>query len=357
MSHNNYKSKTGHRRRPLRFLFLFIHEGYLRLFCRLLANLPNTIQTSLRVPAALNLCNPSILRFKNNWLVLARQHNYYFNINKELIVKSGWTTLYSHTWLLNCDDDLNIVQASCLTTCDAVLSQDECRNGLEDPRLFAVEDRLFVIWSGLKLDVSLRDDRDQTGLVSERLPDGFRAKNTMIMAEIKDEVISQLILLPSPHGLLREKNWIPVALNSVIYLIYSLCRMEVYRLGLSGLELVHLKEKPYGFLEGWSGSSQIIEWDGNFLCVAHAKRWRVKTVSKKFARFYTHRLLLISPSWRVIAHSAEFCFESRGIEFCSGLAKDGDRVIFSYGIEDCAAALLEISCGQVNNLLGRRGSG
>lgn len=49
--------------------------------------------------------------------------------------------------------------------------------------------------------------------------------------------------------------------------------------------------------------------------------------------------------------SEPFFFEKRGLEFCSGLAAHDGRVFLSYGIDDCAAALMSLPIDSVKAMI------
>jgi hypothetical protein len=163
---------------------------------------------------------------------------------------------------------------------------------------------------------------------------------------------SDPIFLASPHGIMREKNWMPFSHQGIIHLLYRLENMEVYRMVERRLELVNRDKVAYSDLKGWSGSSQLIEWNGGWLCVAHYAGRSLKRTFKKAGSFYFHKFVEISKDWKIQRVSRPFFIEKRGIEFCAGIAKHEDKVFLSYGKDDTYSAVLEVSMMDVEAILG-----
>lgn len=299
------------------------------------------------------ICNPSITRFNGEWIVAVRQANYSMSSSGVYTVKGGIRKLSSDTYIIRCDEDLNLGSVTKLDAVAASHAYDNARNGFEDPRLFEYNGNLTGLWSAMRLgaqDFDTPDQPPEDQTVSFR-PTWSGTTNVMTVAEICGDQISNPLELPSPHGLAREKNWMPLVIDGVLHLVYYLERMEVYRLIDGDLELVHLSPEVSTELRGWSGSSQFIQWDGNWLCVAHFAGRRVKQTFKSIGALYLHRFVVISPDWKIVGMSKRFFFEKRGLEFCAGLAVDGDRLILSYGIDDRRGALLELDRNIVQGMI------
>ncbi len=315
-----------------------IREALLAVRAPLLARRPGVRHTPLRVASVEGLCNPSILRWQGKWLVAARRPNYRMTAQGAYVVPGGIDNLASETWLVECDDSLNPVAAFRLDDHVARSTVPEARNGLEDPRLFIDHGRLFGLWSALQLAPQAAVP-DLEGAV---MPDWTGTRNTMCIAEIRDTDVGPLQLLPSPHGAPREKNWMPVLDAEQPTFLYRLEDMQVYAFDGERLAKRYRRSTRIPALANWSGSSQIIAWDGNWLCVAHLAARKLTASLPKMEPLYPHRFVVLDPDWNVVGMSEPFFFEKRGIEFCAGLAEHDGRVVMSYGLGDKASALVSM---------------
>ena len=64
-----------------------------------------------------------------------------------------------------------------------------------------------------------------------------------------------------------------------------------------------------------------------------------------------HRLVEIDPeTWEIGRISPIFVFEGDQVEFNSGLSVTSESVLFSYGVQDCAAVVLRLPIGAVDGI-------
>jgi glycosyltransferase involved in cell wall biosynthesis len=89
---------------------------------------------------------------------------------------------------------------------------------------------------------------------------------------------------------------------------------------------------PPACLVDLRGGSQLIPHDDGWLCITHEVAWRPE-------RVYLHRFVKFDHEFKIIALSDPFYFNHVGIEFCAGLARDGDRLVASFGVNDASAHL------------------
>jgi hypothetical protein len=69
-------------------------------------------------------------------------------------------------------------------------------------------------------------------------------------------------------------------------------------------------------------------------------------------KYYYHHVVLIGPAGDLLAMSpAVKLSPHHGIEFAAGLARDGDRAIVTYGVEDDSARLAETSIAELAGTL------
>lgn len=303
------------------------------------------------------LCNPSIVRHGERWIVAARRPNYSLRKNGSYLVEDDVERLYSETYLIDCDESLRPSMPRRLELGQAHSRREWATNGFEDPRIFSLGASLFGLWSAMCLGpqkhaaaaVETNQTRQKTPVIIR--PDWSATTNTMVVAEIRDDVLTEPVLLSSPHARMREKNWMPFVYQGRIHFLYSLFNMEVHLFENGVLRQIHCLDEPVAELADWSGSSQLIPWNAGWICVAHLAGRRLKRSMKRLGPFYFHRFVLVSQEWQVTALSAPFFIEKRGLEFCAGLAVHGDRVILSYGRDDRFSALVEMTRGQIDELL------
>ncbi len=307
-----------------------------------LVDLFKCIPTAIEVPTPLAVCNPSVARVENGWLVLVRA--------MDPVPYSGLDKPYrsSENWLIQYDRDF-LPQSRIRLQDRAILeSCPEARNGLEDGRLFAWSGRQWVLFTGLR--------RGASGYV-----------NTMLLAQIDGDRLSNPVVLPSPHRCSREKNWMPWVMDDTLFLVYSTQPLEVYRYDAGRLVRVRGGAgTPTNSGTMVSGSSQVIPWGSDYLAITH-QRSRAPLTSRLIQKYVTrdpeyqkkkvlffHRMILLDRHFNIKAQSKPFQFEVEGVEFCAGLAAQDDRVLITYGVMDEKARMLELDPSQVDRLLGRK---
>jgi hypothetical protein len=94
-------------------------------------------------------------------------------------------------------------------------------------------------------------------------------------------------------------------------------------------------------LKDLRGGSQVIPHDDGWLCLTHEVAWRPE-------RVYLHRFVKFTKDFHVEAISDPFYFQHVGIEFCAGLARDAERLVASYGVNDASAHLAFFDPARVN---------
>jgi GT2 family glycosyltransferase len=300
------------------------------------------IPASIEVPTSFAVCNPSVMATENGWSVMVRA--------LDPIPYSGPDAPYlsSENWLVGYDKNLRPQSSTRL--CDLEVRENciEARNGLEDGRLFMWFGRQWALFSGLQ-----RSHRGYT--------------NSMILVEVHGDHLRNPIVLPSPHHLSREKNWMPWVLDNELNLVYSTRPLEIYRYTPNGLIRVHggmAAPKNSGTM--MSGSSQVIPWGDDYLAITH-QRNRAPLASRLMQKYvtrdpdyqrkkvlFTHHMLLLDRHFNIKAQSKAFHFETEGIEFCAGLASHDERVLISYGVMDEKARLLELDPSHVDRILDQK---
>jgi hypothetical protein len=289
----------------------------------------------ISLPNGPRITNPSIIQVKDGYLVVARE------IDPPVQNKSRY--LSSNSWVLHYDEHFKLKQWNLVQ--DEMIRSNfpEVANGLEDGRLFEWNGKQYVLYSGLR-----------------KIECNF--ENTMILTCLENNNLVEGVLLKSPHRFQREKNWMPWICGGALFLVYSTFPMEIYKLTGKGLTLVYEEGRKYpGAI--MSGSSQVIPYGKDYLMVTH-QRNRAPIIGRIIQKYITrdpeyqlkkirfsHNLIRMDKEFRIKSISSPFCFEREGIEFCSGIAMHGENILFSYGLLDRHARMIELNPSQVEQLL------
>lgn len=142
----------------------------------------------------------------------------------------------------------------------------------------------------------------------------------------------------------HEKNWSPFVQDEqriqFLYRPGSLVDVE-------GI-ITQVTTPPFA-LDSFSGSSQLIQFDGGWLALMHEAAPRPDG-----KRYYRHRFVWFDYQHNVSAISLPFAFHEPGtIEFAAGLTRHptSDDLVVSYGVKDCEAWLGTLSAHDVRDML------
>ena len=168
--------------------------------------------------------------------------------------------------------------------------------------------------------------------VCDRIP-----SRRMIARLILDEVGNVSLAQLMPGRQWHEKNWMPVVHEGgQIAWIYSLDPTVI--IGAVDKQIAC----PFA-LDHLRGGAVVRIW-GGYLAVTH------EVVEANEGRLYLHRFVKLSENFQVVAVSPAWVFAHHGIEFCAGLARDGEDLVLSYGFEDREAWVMRVSAEEVRNL-------
>ena len=293
-----------------------------------LAEHPAAERVEIKLGSRMAACNPSIAMDGDRVRVVVRTVNYRLLPTGSIWIKGSAPDTVN--WLVNLDAATLERQEAIQIDDVVVRSAPMAENGLEDMRLFAWRGG----WWGLASGYCSRNDA-----------------NTMILAPVSP-VMDQKVVLLSPTGEKKEKNWVIAVVGSELFLIHWLSPMSVYKyVGSQMLEPVFMGDAR-AELMGWSGSSQAVSYNGKLLACIHRR------IGEKCGRDpvrYVHRLVEIDPeTWEIGRISPVFVFEGDQVEFNSGLSVTSESVLFSYGVQDCAAVVLRLPIGAVDGIFEGR---
>lgn len=293
-----------------------------------LAEHPAAERVEIKLGSRMAACNPSIAMDGDRVRAVVRTVNYRLLPTGSIWIKGSAPDTVN--WLVNLDAATLERQEAIQIDDVVVRSAPMAENGLEDMRLFAWRGG----WWGLASGYCSRNDA-----------------NTMILAPVSP-VMNQKVVLLSPTGEKKEKNWIVAPMGSELFLIHWISPLSVYSyVGSQMLEPVFLGDVKAELI-GWSGSSQAIPYNGKLLACIHRR------IGEKCGRDpvrYVHRLVEIDPeTWEIGRISPVFVFEGDQVEFNSGLSVTSESVLFSYGVQDCAAVVLRLPIGAVDGIFEGR---
>lgn len=161
-----------------------------------------------------------------------------------------------------------------------------------------------------------------------------------------------------------EKNWLPIVDNDELRILYSSDPTIVLSVDTETGDCTTLIEKPCPIRFSFArGSAPPIPWrplsENHWLAThpAYARKRLMlyvthEVVYKEQFRIYYHRFVVMTlDDFEIIARSRPFVFFEKQIEFASGLAQCGDRLLITFGVWDATAHLMSIPSTRVEKML------
>jgi len=269
-----------------------------------------------------SLFNPSIVRHGHDLVVNVRSSNYRIVDGKYQMPPEDQEVIKTRNLLVNVESGgVQELLADYTSTGFPV-------TGLEDVRLNSVDG--CVVASATVRDLSPHDG-------TCRIAYGPVAGNR----------IESLICHDTAAGA-HEKNWMPI-LGRPLWLYSCSARGRVCTVADTGeawTVTAHAESPPVA--RGFRGGSQLVPLDGS--------RWIAAVHEVAFAgrRIYEHRFVVFDEAadWAITEVSPPFAFrETRTIEFCAGLARDGDDLVASFGVNDAEAWLARVPVADITTIL------
>jgi hypothetical protein len=261
--------------------------------------------------------NPSILKHDGKVYIAVRSSNYEI-LETGVYRLLGGNSVENKIWFCELTSDLKLVNRR-------VLSQEKIktRRGLEDARLHHDKNGNIQMYA-----IGFEDWIPRARIVECKLD-----------TELTE--ISSIKVLPGIKNESIEKNW--VAADGVeTEFDYWHSPGTVYVDGV--FKTVENRcEIPVGL----RGSTPFIEHGENLIAVMHVTmELRPRDVYNRnnfsFKRKYTHYFVIANKAGAIIKVSKPFCFEITGVEFATGIMKNRDGYLGTYGIEDRIACLAHI---------------
>jgi hypothetical protein len=317
------------------------------------------------------LCNPSIFIDTNGDILCNVRHVHYTLYHSTIDQKfySGWGCLA----YLNPEDDCRLITGNYLCKLDPKtlhIKEYHLINtskhditpiwefvGLEDGRIFRWEDKLYIC--GVRRDVK-EDGEGRMELCELQFIDGEYKEIT------RDRI-------NPPEFTHLEKNWMPI-LDQPFHFINWPNPTKVYKVNpldkgkekvKSGIldvitsEVITTKTETVNVenLTGRKlnsplslrGGSQVITLGDYYVCCVHETHWWHNEFKFKDA-MYNHRFIFWDKDWNYVKVSEAFKFMDGQIEFCCGLAEQGDNLLLSFGFVDNAAYVLKMPKSVLDDL-------
>lgn len=288
----------------------------------------------------LGLMNPSILIEENKIRVILRSVNYTFYHSEKKLFQHPWGPLtYVHP-----ENDLHLRTINyyleldsnnyTITRCNKI-DTSEFDNyeplwefvGLEDARIFNWEGKLYT--SGVRRDL------DTIGTGRMELCEIVVGEN-----EVK-EISRFRIPPPKDPNSYCEKNWVPILDMPYHYVKWS-NPTEVVKVDpiQKTSTTVHLGT-PISLPRDLRGGTQVLSMGDYYIACTHEVDLYNSEVGRKDANYY-HRFIIWDKNWNIVSYSKEFNFMDGDVEFCVGMAKQGDYFLMTFGFQDNAAYLLKV---------------
>lgn len=289
------------------------------------------------------LMNPSIyIDDDGDILVNLRHVNYtLYHSENEQLFPSRWGPLsYLHP-----EKDRRLVTVNYLCRLDSDLRMTDYTR--VDTSLLDVEpiwefvgeeDCRVVRWNGDLYLVGVRRDTTTNGVGRMEYSKIELDKSTWSAKEVSRVRISA----PAPDNSYCEKNWVPVIDKPYHFVKWSMPTELVYADPKTGIstQVFHRETRPAP--SDQRGSSQIIPYGNMYISITHEVNLFKNYLVQKDA-IYRHRLLVWDRHLNLVGMTEPFSFLDARIEFCVGLAVHRENLLVSFGFQDNAAFVLEIT--------------
>jgi glycosyltransferase involved in cell wall biosynthesis/predicted GH43/DUF377 family glycosyl hydrolase len=270
--------------------------------------------------------NPTIAADGEGFRLIVRTANYRIE-NGRYIHLTDDPVIQTQNYLLKLDQQLEVTDLAPLLERDEGPARCSSRiQGYEDCRL-----------------IQLDGDWLASATVRDRNPD---ERCEIALLKLDGSEIDAVTLLGSPTPGRHEKNWMPFLRERTLCFLYSCNPTVVLSCDrITGVtEVISQLPGPSG--AGWlRGGSQGVATDDGTLFVVH------EVVEVDGARSYPHRLVLLDDDGRLAGVSRRFTFLGADIEFCAGLTRRHNDLLFTFGVGDHSARLAIMPTAAALNLL------
>jgi len=316
----------------------------------------------------LGLCNPSIYDDgKNNFLVVVRNVSYTLHHNEgDQKFQTPWGPLN----YVRPDNDPTLRTTNFVGKLDKngkaigglLWAHQVNTSKFKKPAVWefhGLEDARIVRWK----DQNGKPSLYICGCRRDVKEDG---ESRMEMSKIKitkkgvKETFRHRIQSPVDKDAYCEKNWMPVTdldntfvkWTNPLEVVKAYPRTEGYR-NSSEIEVKADESTKLDLPYDPRGSSQVIPWKGKYrICVVHDVNFWHNEKGDRDA-IYWHRFVVWDMDWNLVTMSRPWKFMDGRIEFCCGMASDGDDLLITFGYQDNAAYLVRTPDSVFERFLGK----
>jgi len=288
---------------------------------------PSTQYRRLEVPVTpgWSIFNPSIAASPDGYRAIARSANYWFGYG---VPPEFGPVGHSVSYLVDLDFNHSVRRAVPIRdeTDPAGRFQTPVQD-YEDCRLLALGGTWYALGTA--------QDRN-----SDRI---YR----MCLLTVEDDAFRKVSFLGETEQVIDEKNWAPLVVDDILYLMYSAFPTVILRFDpVAGIANEVVRHQAPPVARYWRGGSQAIPFDDGFLMLVHEAipfggPWRT----------YRHRWVLLDQQFRISHCSSQFAFLYREVEFAAGLAQHEGYLTASFGVNDREAYLTVIRSDEVRSML------
>ena len=295
-----------------------------------------------------SLTNPSVMVLDGKIIVNIRNVNYTLYHSELNRFEHMWGPLsYIHpendmrlrttNYITELDENLDTVYYTKIDTSkfDTYEPQWEFV-GLEDVRLIQWENKIYGI--------GVRRDLDTKGTGRMELSE-LEFDDTQVK-----EVSRYRIPGPPPDNEYCMKNCTPIE-GRPFHLLKWSNPTALMKFNPNGQPTEVFETTKYTPMKNdMRGGSQVIEWNGGYLTLVHETELYKSEQGNKNAT-YRHRFIYWDKDFKNQKFSKLFSFLNMKIEFCCGLAKYNDDFLFTFGAQDNAAYILQVSQSFVEDFI------
>lgn len=272
-------------------------------------------------------CNPSIHFDGVTWRCNVRAINY--KIGK--VPEVGVTQNYMFTL----DTWLDVTRSQIIADTSVRPRSSYPIKGYEDCRLFTWRGALWM--SATVCDMLEFDPANNVG--------GSNFEMCLLQLDKGGHEIIRVLPMRGPWSQHPQKNWVPQTDREQLRFLYSIDRHTTMRIAD-----VQAPGQPMivhdGDIKDWTHLPDELRGSSQAVCVARgsvASSWLFVAHDRDYASCFVLADDLMRPQFK----TEKFYFHKPGIEFCAGLALDGDRLVASYSVNDASVELGIFSWQQV----------
>lgn len=270
--------------------------------------------------------NPSlIIRPDGQRLILVRTVNYTIADGQYPTI-DGSGIIRTRNWIIEADKSWRTRRAVPMIDKTGLDRTGFPVEGFEDCRLYVDGDEVCA--SAVVRDLNAHNDgRCETALLA--LDSDWNVTGLRAVRDYEPDKI--------------QKNWMPILgqPGSFVYLCDPTTVIDCSPSGTT--ERLRVTDLDQNLTE-FRGGSQVIPHADGWVCLVHEVVWAP-------SRHYLHRFIRLNPDLSIRSVSEPFYFLQKGIEFAAGLARDGDRLVASFGVNDAAAHLAFFDAEKVDRIL------